>query len=123
MTQEESKYVISRIGNESQNHYVKNMKRSFSLKTIIKQIQWIGNFFPFVQSWKIGYFRRSGEVHHLLYDDVSMSKLMSDAGFVNINLVSASISGITNWGVYSYLDVESGKERKPDSLYIESTKP
>jgi predicted SAM-dependent methyltransferase len=70
---------------------------------------------------KIGQFRRAGEIHQWMYDRYSLSELLSQVGFTEINVCSAFESEIQNWETYQ-LDVINGEVRKPDSLFIEAKK-
>jgi predicted SAM-dependent methyltransferase len=69
-----------------------------------------------------GVFRNSGEVHRWMYDRFSLGKLMANAGFVEIRVVSPLESGIQDFACYE-LDVSGGIVRKPDSLVMEGVKP
>ncbi len=71
----------------------------------------------------IGRFRLSGEVHQWMYDRFSLKELLSQAGFVEIEVVSAQVSRIPNFEKY-FLDTNpDGSIRKPDSLFMEAVKP
>jgi predicted SAM-dependent methyltransferase len=70
---------------------------------------------------KIGRFRLGGEIHQWMYDRYSLSELLSQVGFTQINVCSAFESQIQNWETYQ-LDVINGEIRKPDSLFIEAKK-
>ena len=75
------------------------------------------------ESLQIGRFRLSGEVHQWMYDSYSLSKLLSNCGFVNIIQRNAFSSYIKNWSNYN-LDTEiNGEVYKPDSFYMEAIKP
>jgi predicted SAM-dependent methyltransferase len=71
---------------------------------------------------QIGSFRLGGEVHMWMYDRVSLGRLLSRAGFNNINKVSPTESSIANWDTYQ-LDVKDGLVFDPTSLFMEATKP
>lgn len=67
--------------------------------------------------------RTSGEIHQWMYDQFSLSKALSEAGFQDINVCSANESRIEGWlGFCLDVDVD-GKPYKPDSLYCEARKP
>ena len=70
----------------------------------------------------IGRFKSSGEIHKWMYDEYSLGNLLRKAGFTNIHRKSAHQSSIPNWEKYMALDVEDGRVRKPDSLFLEATK-
>lgn len=70
---------------------------------------------------RLGQFRMSGENHYWMYDRYSLSKLLSNCGFIEVNIVSAFKSGIENWSSYQ-LDCKDGRVIKPDSLFIEARK-
>ncbi len=69
---------------------------------------------------QIGRFRRSGEIHHWMYDRVSLRDLLQNAGFVNARCVSADESAIGDWTSYRLDMNEDGSIRKPDSLFMEA---
>ena len=68
-----------------------------------------------------GEFRRGGEIHQWMYDRFSMGRLLRDAGFEGVRICRAGESGISDFAEYG-LEVVGGRERKPDSLYIEARK-
>jgi len=75
------------------------------------------------EALQIGRFRLSGEVHQWMYDSYSLSKLLSNCGFVNVIQRDAFSSYIKNWSNYN-LDTEiNGEVYKPDSFYMEAVKP
>ena len=69
-----------------------------------------------------GLFRRSGEIHRWMYDRFSLGRLMANAGFAEIQVVSAHVSSIPDFARYK-LDIVDGVVRKPDSLVMEGVKP
>ncbi len=71
----------------------------------------------------IGKFRVSGEVHQWMYDRYSVELLLRRAGFVNIKKCSAGESSIPRFNDYLLDREPDGSIRKPDSLFIEATKP
>lgn len=75
-----------------------------------------------LQHLEIGRFRASGEVHLWMYDRYSLMRLLSSFNFRCIKQVDAFTSGIPDWQTYSWLDIENGKVRKPDSLFMECVK-
>lgn len=74
------------------------------------------------QALKEVLFRRSGEVHQWMYDRVSLQRLLEAHGFVEVRRCSATDSRIPNFATYE-LDAVGGKVRKPDSLFMEATRP
>jgi SAM-dependent methyltransferase len=72
---------------------------------------------------KTARFRAGGEIHLWMYDRHSLSRLLRDVGFLNPTVQSAAESRIPNWRTYC-LDAEAdGAVRKPDSLFMEATRP
>ena len=69
-----------------------------------------------------GVFRRSGEVHHWMYDRYSLALGLAQAGFVEAKARDADDSDIPDFDRYG-LETVAGKPRKPDSLYVEARKP
>jgi predicted SAM-dependent methyltransferase len=68
-----------------------------------------------------GLFRRSGEVHQWMYDRFSLARLLRDGRFKDVCICRAGESGIPDFAKYG-LEIVDGKERKPDSLYVEARK-
>jgi predicted SAM-dependent methyltransferase len=72
---------------------------------------------------QIGRFRLAGEVHQWMYDRYSLAKLMTDAGFADPRPLTATSSLIAGWTAFN-LDTQSdGTVIKPDSMYMEATRP
>lgn len=72
---------------------------------------------------EIGSFRTGGEIHQWMYDRYSLKMLLQNVGFTAVEQQQANTSKITNWDKFSFLDVENGVARKPDSLFMEAVKP
>jgi SAM-dependent methyltransferase len=71
----------------------------------------------------VGRFCRGGEVHRWMYDAYSLARLLRGIGFCNPVRREAGESLILNWADY-HLDVGAdGKTHKPDSLFMEASKP
>lgn len=71
----------------------------------------------------IGRFRLAGEVHHWLYDRYSLARLMTAAGFCCPTSRSAAESGIPAWQSYHLDTLSDGVVIKPDSFFMEASKP
>jgi SAM-dependent methyltransferase len=69
-----------------------------------------------------GLFRRSGEVHQWMYDRYSLDRALVRAGFSDVRVCRAGESAIPRFADYA-LEVRDGRERKPDSLYVEARRP
>jgi hypothetical protein len=69
-----------------------------------------------------GLFRNGGEIHQWMYDRFSMERALERAGFLAIRTCRAGESGIEGFSSYA-LELVDGRDRKPDSLYIEGRKP
>jgi hypothetical protein len=72
---------------------------------------------------QLGRFRRAGEVHHWMYDRVSLRTLLTEAGFVGFRRLSATDSAIPDWDRYRLDEMPDGSPAKPDSLFAEAYKP
>jgi predicted SAM-dependent methyltransferase len=68
-------------------------------------------------------FRQSGEVHRWMYDRVSLARLLHASGFAGVQVCQAEESRITDFVSYRLDTDETGAVRKPDSLFIEASKP
>lgn len=69
-----------------------------------------------------GLFRNRGEVHQWMYDRFSLARVLGRVGFASIQKRLAGESDIPGFAAYE-LEIVRGRERKPDSLYIEGLKP
>jgi hypothetical protein len=69
-----------------------------------------------------GWFRHSGEIHRVMYDQVSLSRLLVECGFVEPARMNPSESLIPGFNDYA-LDMLAENVRKPDSLFMEAIRP
>jgi hypothetical protein len=74
------------------------------------------------ESRRIGAFRLGGEIHQWMYDRYSLSRLLSQTGFVDIKVQSYEESDIPRWSSYQ-LDEIDGEPVDRISLYMEARKP
>lgn len=120
--------VRSRIGGEANSilDMRRQSRRNVSLRKIwLRARLEIGRQLLFVlggprmrASFDAGWFRQSGEVHRVMYDQVSLGRFLLDSGFVGTRSTSATDSMIPNFEAYG-LDAKAGVARKPDSIYME----
>lgn len=106
---------------------IKNLLRSGSLlyRVRVKIAGWLvylvaGN--AALRSYRMGIFRSGGEVHQWMYDRYSVKRLLEQVGFADMKICTAYESRIPEFEKYA-LDVSNGVARKPDSLYVEASKP
>lgn len=71
----------------------------------------------------LGRFRRSGEVHHWMYDRVSLRVMLTQIGFHEFRVCAAAESAIPDFSRYGLDTLPDGTTRKPDSLFVEARKP
>jgi predicted SAM-dependent methyltransferase len=70
----------------------------------------------------LGRFQASGEIHRWMYDSYSLSELLTEVGFGDVRVTTATESGIPDWATFE-LDADAkGVTRKSDSLFVEGTK-
>lgn len=134
-------FVISRLGDEAKSQVEKRRVREMTTQATAPLAR---QFFCFVvgilrnpqqfvtevllsktnqKLLRIGRFRMAGEVHKWMYDEASIYVMLSTLGLVNITRCLASESRVEDWERIG-LDVNDGKQpRKPDSIYMEATKP
>lgn len=67
-------------------------------------------------------FYKIGERHKWMYDEISLSILLSQIGFSSFKVQDGLSSYFIEWTRYASLDVEGNKLRKPDSLIVEAIK-
>lgn len=71
---------------------------------------------------ELGRFRRGGEIHLWMYDRFSLSRVLTEAGFRQVQAVGAAESRVPGWSDFN-LDTEpDGTVCKPDSLFMEASK-
>jgi SAM-dependent methyltransferase len=73
-------------------------------------------------AFREGVFRNSGEVHKWMYDRYSLKRLLRHSKYIDIKVCTASESRIASFNTYQ-LDTVGDVARKPDSLFMEATKP
>lgn len=123
-------FVKSRIGAEAEHIWE---KRAVSKPTIqstlnsfhMKFVGWVILLLAGKSARKgfqTGVFRSSGELHQWMYDRFSLKRLLEQAGFVDVKTCTPTESRIPEFEKYS-LDTLNGIARKPDSMYIEASKP
>jgi SAM-dependent methyltransferase len=67
-------------------------------------------------------FRQTGEVHRWMYDRISLRQLLERCGFTRVAACQAHESRVPGFAAYG-LDMVGGRVRKPDSLFMEASKP
>jgi SAM-dependent methyltransferase len=68
-------------------------------------------------------FRRLGEVHRWMYDELSLSDVLRELGFVDIARMTYNTSGVPEWNRYGLDSEPDGSQYKGVSLYLEARKP
>ena len=130
-------YIINRIGHVGtsiRNNFLvkKDSKKRISnlikiakragIKKVSRYItQRIINIFS-SEAQKIGSFRLGGEIHMWMYDRFSLSRLLREIGFEDIEVKNPHESNIYQWDKYE-LDVKEGVVFDPTSLFMEARKP
>lgn len=71
---------------------------------------------------EVGMFRASGEVHRAAYDRFALTRLLGEMGFADVRVVTAAESRLAGFVEFG-LDGRDGGVRKPDSLFVEATRP
>lgn len=68
-------------------------------------------------------YRRLGEVHRWMYDELSLADLLTDLGYVQVQRAAPTVSRIPGWLKF-HLDADpDGTQYKGVSLYMEAVKP
>ena len=78
---------------------------------------------PLLRDLRAGRFRRSGEVHRWMYDRFSLGRLLRSAGFIDVAPQTAATSRVAGWAAFELDTDAAGNVRKPDSLFMEGSKP
>ena len=74
-------------------------------------------------STEVAGFAARGELHKWMYDRYSLAKLLGRSGFDDPHVCAAAESAIPNFAFYGLDTTGDGSVRKPDSLFMEATKP
>jgi len=131
------KYIIDRIGyvgDSIRNNYLAQKDGKQGISNLIRTAQRAGikkvTVYIFKklmdifssQEQKIGSFRLGGEIHMWMYDRFSLSRLLREVGFEDIQVQGPHKSNIPQWDKYE-LDVRNGAVFDPTSLFMEARKP
>ncbi|MBW4460011.1 MAG: glycosyltransferase [Nodosilinea sp. WJT8-NPBG4] len=111
-------YVIKRFGYEGET-LIKNL-RGRHLDDL-QEITALENTDEIALA--VGRFRLGGEVHRWMYDRYSLNRLLKASGFKDIRVCDATESQILNFSDYNLDVLKNGQVRKPDSLFMEASKP
>ena len=76
-----------------------------------------------LRALEIGRLRLAGEVHQWMYDRYSLGRLMVTAGFQHPVQQTATQSQISDWPSFNLDTLPDGTVVKPDSLFMEATRP
>lgn len=128
----EQDFVMSRIGGEllrarspkssGPPEEANSQRRSF-LKAAKRKMVRLGLGSEGMREREVGAFRFSGEIHRWMYDRYSLARALEDAGFSSPRKMDAAESTVPGWMEF-HLDTEpDGSVYKPDSLFMEATRP
>jgi predicted SAM-dependent methyltransferase len=110
--------VGKRFGRESVNWIEMNEKSVAEGATPLTRQQ-VYEEEPITQEEKLAFWA-TGENHLWMYDEVSLGRLMLDAGFTSPRAVGATESEIPNYASFLLDTHPDGGIRKPDSLFMEA---
>lgn len=114
--------LLEKKGGEKKSYNMMAKLKRVGMKNAIKYIvRKLRNLFS-SEAKKVGEFRLGGEIHMWMYDRFSLSRLLKESGFKNIEVKSPYESNIADWGEYE-LDVVDGGVYDPTSLFVEARKP
>lgn len=120
-------YLWERMGRSGKNLIPpdEDPKQGCSLKDVLRRVRDLGRSLKHSltpPALRVGQFRLSGESHLCMYDEFSLSTLLSQAGFQQITKVGALQSRIPDWN-RTLLDCD--EQGYPDggvSLFMEATR-
>lgn len=130
LSKDDRSFVRSRIGAEAEHIWeMQTVSKPPLLSTLrsfhMRLVGWVVLLLAGKSARKgfqTGLFRSRGEIHQWMYDRFSLKRLLEQAGFVDIKTCTPTESRIPEFERYS-LDALNGIARKPDSIYIEASKP
>ena len=70
----------------------------------------------------LGDARRRGETHQWMYDRANLTELLVNGGFEDVRVVDYQTSEVPDWPSYGLDTDATGREYKPNSLYIEAVR-
>lgn len=73
------------------------------------------------ERYRLGAFRQSGEVHRWMYDRYSLGRLLGEAGFREVRVMSPTASQIPGWREFG-LDQDGQEVLDPSALFMEGRK-
>ncbi len=133
-------YILSRIGEEGAElmdnphdgtivqtkispSHLRFYFHKIQLKLIRGLVQFLGGK-ETAEAFREGCFRRfSGEIQWQVYDQYSLTQELKEVGFVDIKKCHHDESRIPSFKDFCFDTDEQGVERKPESLYLEASKP
>lgn len=127
---EDEEFVLKRIGIEGfdiRKSYFENRNNSIVKPRFISGVKSrIKNAVsrlidPYYKFYKLGSFRKGGEIHQWMYDRYSLGNLLTKSGGKTIEIRDAFSSYVPDWASFG-IDGKDGLTRKPDSLFIEAVK-
>jgi predicted SAM-dependent methyltransferase len=123
-------FIRSRIGQEAEQYWIAESqdpqerpgrKKKNPIKTLGKGLlKWLLGK-EAAAAFEEVLLRNSGEVHRWMYDRFFLKRLLERSGFEDVRVCRADESRIYNFNSYG-LDIQDGKIRKPDSLFMEGKK-
>jgi hypothetical protein len=114
-------FIEKRIGWEGR-YWLESVERSLKVGSEVLPSAEIYST-PKLEGTQEALFRQSGEVHRWMYDRISLRRMLEQCGFADIQVCRADESRIPHFASYHLDTDESGSVRKPDSLFIEASKP
>jgi len=123
-------FIRTRIGQEAELFWITEsqgpqerpgIKKKKLMKTLVKRLVKLFLGKKTATAFLEVLFRNSGEIHRWMYDRFSLKRLLERSGFKDVRVYRADESRICNFNSYE-LDIEEGKIRKPDSLFMEGRK-
>lgn len=103
-------FVLQRIGKEGENIIARLSKHPADVQQ------------PSLDALSVGEFRLGGEAHRWMYDAFSLQEALEEGGFQSIRRVTATESAYSHFASFHLDADDTGKVRKPDSLFMEARK-
>lgn len=89
--------------------------------TLVRAGVWLIGGRSMVTAFDVGLYRGGGEVHRAVYDRFALRALLERTGFAEVRVMGPGESRITSFAAYG-LEVDGGRVRKPDSLFMEAVR-
>ena len=111
-------FIQARVGQEATAHWQDRSSHAGEIPST--EPIYLGE--PMDEKSRLAFLKKGGN-HRWMYDEVSLGQLLIQAGFLKVKPCHADESAIRDFAMYHLDTDETGRVRKPDSLFMEAQAP